>query len=404
MARIILFTGKGGVGKTSIAAAHALKSAEEGQKSILVSADMAHNIGDIFQKRVGGEPAELAENLWGLELDPDRMLREEFPEAAKAIRKLLLGSSAGAADLDDFPIPGFEDLFSLLKIAKLHESGEYDRIFVDCAPTGETLSLLKLPELLAWYMEKFFPVGKTMVRILAPVSKVKYHVELPDSKAMDEIGEMHEKLLALQSLLKDQNTSSVRLVCTPEKMVVEETKRSYMYLSLYGYQTDGVFINRVIPAGTGNAFLESWRDIQQGYVEELRRVFTGIPVAEIPWYPGEVRGREAVGRISCDVLADPALFDVRVHTEQEMYSAIPGGYRLTIPLPGAERGEVKVSRHDLDLDIAAGNFLRRIPRPDVLRGTSDPEVVLEDGELKVSFRTDRKPEEREESEDRGDKA
>ncbi len=131
MARIILFTGKGGVGKTSIAAAHALKSAEEGKKSILVSADMAHNIGDIFRKRVGGEPAELAENLWGLELDPDRMLREEFPEAAQAVRKLLLGSSAGAAELDDFPIPGFEDLFSLLKIAKLHESGEYDRIFVD---------------------------------------------------------------------------------------------------------------------------------------------------------------------------------------------------------------------------------------------------------------------------------
>lgn len=405
MARIILFTGKGGVGKTSIAAAHALKSAEEGKKSILVSADMAHNIGDIFQKRVGGEPAELAENLWGLELDPDRMLREEFPEAAKAVRKLLLGSSAGAAELDDFPIPGFEDLFSLLKIAELHESGEYDRIFVDCAPTGETLSLLKLPELLAWYMEKFFPVGKTMVRILAPVSKVKYHVELPDRKAMDEIGEMHEKLLALQSLLKDDSTSNVRLVCTPEKMVVEETKRSCMYLNLYGYQLDGVFINRVIPEGTGNAFLEGWRNTQQGYIEELHRVFCGIPIAEIPWYPGEVRGREALERICAGVLTDPSLFEVRVHTDREMYSAIPGGYRLTIALPGAAADEVKVSCRGLDLDIAAGNFLRRIPLPDTLRGIAPSEVILEDGELRISFLTESMPGEgKEPSEDGGDEA
>ena len=281
-----------------------MKSAEEGKKTLLVSADMAHNIGDIFETRIGRTPVPLGENLDGLELAPDMLLLQEFPEAAAAVRKLLQGSGAGAADPGDhFLIPGFEDLFSLLKIMQIYRSGEYERILVDCAPAGETLSLLKLPELLSWYMEKFFPVGKTMVRVLAPLSKAKYRVELPDRKAMDEIEEMHLELLRLQELLKDGNISSVRLVCTPEKMVVEETKRSYMFLSLYGYRLDGVFINRVLPEEADNAFFRGWREIQSGYMEELRQVFRGIPVSEIPWYPEEVRGKHAIGRICREILS-----------------------------------------------------------------------------------------------------
>ena len=386
MAGIILFTGKGGVGKTSAAAAHAVKYAEEGKKTLLVSADMAHNIGDIFQTRIGRKPVLLAENFYALELDPDRLLSEEFPKAAAALRKLLLGNAAGLQDAEgDFPFPGLEDLFSLLKIKALWESGEYDRILVDCAPSGETLSLLKLPELLSWYMEKFFPVGKTMIRILSPVSKLRYHTELPDREAMDEIGEMHRELVKLQELLTDSRICRVRLVCLPEKMVVEETKRTFMYLSLYGYRTEAVFINRVIPDGTGNDFLEGWRNIQKGYLEELRRVFREIPAFEIPWYPEEVRGMEAVRKICREIPADEELSGAGDSGARDIYSRVPGGYELLLSAPGAEEGEVRVSLSGTDLNVTISGYIRTIPLPDVLCGIRPGKAVLEDGKLKITF-------------------
>ena len=386
MGRIILFTGKGGVGKTSVVSAHAVKSAREGVRTLLVSADMAHNIGDIFEMRIGPQPVRISENLYGLELDPDRILREEFPDAAAAFRKLMQGSGAGAAELTEyFPLPGFENLFSLLAVAKLYRSGEYDRILVDCAPVGETLSLLKLPELLSWYMEKFFPVGKTMVRFLKPLADRRYQVELPDGRAMDDIGEMHQELLKLQDLLKDPAVSSIRLVCMPEKMIVEETKRCFMYLSLYRYQLDGVFINRVLPEQAEGAFLGGWRETQRQYLEELHRVFREVPVREIPWYPEEVRGMAAVGRIAGEILTDPDLFEVRARKENEYYTEIPGGYQLCLRLPGAEKGQVQVRRFSRDLDVSVDNYSRRIPLPDSLRGTEPAEILLEDGILKISF-------------------
>ena len=389
MGRIIIITGKGGVGKTSVAAAHALRSAQEGAKTLLVSADMAHNLGDIFEMRIGDQPREVSDRLWALELDPERLLQTEFPEVADAFAQMLPGSGLSGAEAEGpFPIPGLDDLFSLLKLKKLYEAGEYARIIVDCAPTGETLSLLKLPENLAWYMEKFFPVGKTMVRLLSPVSRLRYQVRLPDRKAMDGIGELHLRLLGLQELLRDGEVCTARLVATPEKMVVEETKRNYMYLNLYGYHTDGVFVNRVLSPQPGNAFLEGWRDIQQGWLRELRSVFSALPLTEIPWYPQEVRGLDALERLCAEALTAPDLFDVRVRGESEGYEAIPGGYRLVLPLPGARDGQVAVRCHSQDLDVETGNQLRRIPLPNLLRGISPGEVSLKDGVLRVSFLTE----------------
>ncbi len=397
MGRIIIITGKGGVGKTSLAAAHAMKSAREGKRTLLASADMAHNIGDIFGMRVGNRPVQLLPDLDGLELDPDQLLEEEFPDVARAFVRMLAGeSAAGPVPDGQLLLPGLENLFSLLKLAMLHESGEYDRIIVDCAPTGETLSLLKLPELLAWYMEKFFPVGKTMVRLLSPVSRLRYHVSLPDRKAMNELEALHLRLLALQELLKDDRICSVRLVCTPERMVVEETKRSYMYLSLFRYNVDGVFINRVLPEVPDNAFLTGWRDIQKRYLDELHSVFAALPILQLPWYPREVRGQAAIGRICDEILTDPELFSLRPREENEVYVPIEGGYQLVLRIPGAEGEAVKTGCHALDLDISVGNYLRRIPLPNVLRGIQPAETSVRDGILRVSFLTGSGREERKE--------
>lgn len=420
MSRIYIFTGKGGVGKTSVAAAHAVKSAEEGKRTLLVSADMAPNLGDVFGVEAGSGEKTVRDNLSILELDPERLMRTEYPGVNRSIAKLMgqtggfdsgdqsgrrsLGSMLGGAGAstaglgDTFIIPGFENLFSLLKIRDLYLSGRYDRIIVDCAPTGETLSLLKLPELLTWYMEKFFPVGKALVRIMAPVSKHKYKVELPDRAAMNEIGQMHQKLVRLQNLLRDPDVCCVRLVCIPERMVVEETKRSYMYLNLYGYQVDGVYINRILPDLPGNPFMEHWARIQKPYIEELEKVFTGLPITGIPWYPTEVRGMEAVGRLCSDVLKDKDLFETRVRTEHDVYETVPGGYCLHIKLPGVsgladreggrdcDSENLQVAKYGPDLDIQINNYMRRIPLPDVLRGAEIAGVKAAGDELQISFR------------------
>ena len=396
MSRIIIFTGKGGVGKTSIIAAHAVRSAREGKRTLLVSADMAHNLGDVFEVETKGQNTEVADNLSILELDPGRIMREDYPRLNKSIVEMVSTSSRMTGDLSSrFMIPGFENLFSLLKIRDLYESGAYDRILVDCAPSGETLSLLKLPELLEWYMEKFFPVGKMMTRVLAPVSNALYKVKLPDSEAMDQISQMHRNLVELQQLLKDPESSSVRLVSLPEKMVVEETKRTYMYLNLYGYHVDRVFVNRVLPPQPDNPFMENWHKIQQQYIDEIESVFLGIPITKIPWYPKEVRGMDAVDRLCEDLPPNDVLFDPWAgvpasereasYYGAESYEVTDGGYCMKLRVPGAE--EVKVQLHDLDLDLRIGNVLRRVPLPNTLRGAQITETKVEDGVLRVDFQT-----------------
>ncbi len=386
MGRIIIFTGKGGVGKSSVAAAHAIASAKEGKKTLLVSADMAHNLGDLFEIVLDSHIHTVKENLDLLELDPELILEEDFPNFNHAVSSLLGSAASGLEKMgDNYMIPGFENLFSLMKIKRIYESGDYDRILVDCAPTGETLSLLKLPEMLTWYMEKFFPVGKAMVRVLSPISKIKYKVDLPTGQAMDDISLMHKEMVMLQELLKNPEVSSVRLVCLPEKMVVEETKRNFMYLNLYDYQVDQVFINRVLPENTGSGFMDHWREIQEKYIEELEHVFKEIPMKKIPWYPEEIRGEEAILCLAKEIEQE-SLFDIRVKTERESYEAIEGGYRLFLQLPGAKEEEVSVRIHDMDIDIKVGNYDRCIPMPNTLRGAQIAKIKIKDEALFIDLK------------------
>ena len=357
--KITIITGKGGVGKTSIISAHAVSCAERGEKTLLVSADMAHNLGDIFEVRT-----EVRKDLFLLELDPSKIMREEFPQVNRALLAMFSGKKTIPDEAVQFMLPGFENLFSLLKIKKMYESGEYSRIFVDCAPSGETLSLLKLPELLSWYIEKFFPVGKLITRVLRPVSGGLFKVQLPDNDSMDEFLRMHKELVEMQELLKDPQVTSVRLAALPEKMVVEETKRTYMYLNLY-------------------AFTEYWREIQQKYIEELESVFGRIPVTKIRWYETEIRGIQALERLREDMPAYEELFAQIPPVGGDVYEPEEGGWRLKIYLPGTEKAEV--SRYGTDLDIAAGNCVRRIPLPQTLLTFEIREVTREKDSLEILF-------------------
>jgi len=386
MERIILFTGKGGVGKSSVAAAHARKSAGQDKRTLLISTDMAHNLGDIFERKIGRNVVEVSDNLYVIELDPEYILENDYADLQNGIKKIF--ASQGLGNLQNsqmLMMPGMEELFSLLKILDFYESDAYDRIIVDCAPTGETLSLLKFPELLSWYIEKFFPLGKVAMRVLAPVSKRVWKIELPDKHAMSDIEKLYVRLVALQDLLKNNGITSVRLVTLPEKMVVEETKRNYMYMNLYGYLVDGVYINRILKNEVENAFFTEWMDIQKKYIEELESIFAEVPVTKIPWYESEVCGMDAIDRICDEVLTGDQLFDVNSKRTNEKYEKNEEGYLLSLFLPVVSKDKLDMHQTGADIIIRIGNFKRNIPIPNTLRNWTISSAKLKDEELFIQF-------------------
>ena len=373
MSRIYIFTGKGGVGKSSVAAAHAVKSAAEGKKTLLVSTDMAHNLGDIFERKLGKEAENMLPDLDVYEIDPEYVMENDFSDIMKYLGNLL--SETGNYDLQDMGMmPGMEELFSLLKIADIYRSERYERIIVDCAPTGETLALLKFPELLSWYMEKLFPIGKVGVRILAPISKLVFKVEMPNKNAMNDIEKMYLKLIELQELLKDR-----------EKMVVEETKRSYMYLNLYNFNVDGLYINRILPEDIDNDFFNQWIMIQREYITCLKESFSALPIYEIPWYDEELRGVENIRRIVDDVLSEKEVFANKIITERESFKQIETGYQLEVFLPCADKSSIELYQAAADIVIKAGNFKRNIPLPNILRKYEAAGAKFEEGKLRILF-------------------
>lgn len=391
MGRIIIFTGKGGVGKTSIAAAHARKSANEGKKTIIISTDMAHNLSDLFEKPLGKEPIEVVDNLYALEVDPNYVMEHNFPEMMTSIDKMMngmLGSVSGSKEPIMFP--GIEELFALLKIQDIYEKNEYELIIVDCAPTGETLSLLKFPELLSWYMEKFFPIGKMGMRFIAPISKQFLKIELPNKDAMNDIEMAYVRLLELQNLLKNKEICSVRLVAIPEKMVYEETKRNYMYMNLYNFNVDGIYINRILPSNVDDEFFHEWLSIQNHYIKEMERTFENVPIYKIPWYDIDVNGFEPLDKIVNDALQYNDIFDIKHIVQNETYEKIDETYLLTIFLPGVKKEEMVIHQSASDLIIKIDNFKRSIPIPGILRSYEISSAKVDDSKLKIVFVHDKK--------------
>lgn len=384
MNRIYIFTGKGGVGKSSVAAAHAIKSAEEGKKTLLVSTDMAHNLGDIFERKLGKEAENVLPNLDIYEIDPEYVMENDFSSVMSYLGNLL-------SDVDDYSLqdmgmmPGMEELFSLLKIADIYNSERYERIIVDCAPTGETLALLKFPELLSWYMEKLFPIGKVAMRMLSPISKSVFKVEMPNKSAMTDMEKMYLKLVELQELLKNRDVTSIRIVTTPEKMVVEETKRNYMYMNLYNFNVDGLYINRILPQDINNDFFNQWIVIQREYITYLKESFSALSIYEIPWYEEELRGVSNIRRIVEDVLSGKEVFEEKIITERESFKQIEKGYQLEVFLPCVDKSSIDLYQGTTDIVIKIGNFKRNIPLPNILRNYMVTGAKFEEEKLCIIF-------------------
>ncbi|MDO5094801.1 MAG: ArsA family ATPase [Propionibacteriaceae bacterium] len=381
MDRMILLTGKGGVGKTSLAGAHAFASAQAGHRTLLASMDAAHNLSDLFGCRPVPDPTEVAPRLEITEVDAQRVCEQEFADMNAALARLV----TSAADDEIVDLPGFDPLFFLLRVHQLATSGRYDRIILDLAPTGETLALLQLPELLTWWMERIFPLQKLAVRTLRPLVKGVWKIELPDTHAMNDIERLYQRLQSVQALLKNPRIASVRLVTLPERMVIEETRRSYLYLNLYGYSVDHIFVNGVLPVSDAAPFFRNWIGHQHTHLAEIDASFGHLPITRIPRFPTDLVGFADVDRLAAAALSDDA-FEVREDLAHERYLTAEGGYDLELPMPGATSGDVRLHLTASNLSLRIGNFQRNIPLPATLHTHDVAGAKLRDGLLTIQFR------------------
>jgi arsenite-transporting ATPase len=384
--RIILYTGKGGVGKTSVAAATALRCADLGYRTIVFSTDVAHSLSDSFDQPIGPEPTPLAPNLWGQETDVFYNLEKYWGTVRDWLAALMSWRGVDEVVAEEIAvIPGMEELANLLWINKHHDEGRYDVIVVDCAPTGETLQLLSFPESARWWMEKLFPIQRRAARIVQPFLQRVVDIPLPDEAVYDTAEELFQQLHEMFHLLSDERKSSVRLVVNPEKMVIKEAQRAFTYFNLYGYATDAVVCNRLIPATVMDGYFSQWKEAQSRYLQMVEESFTPLPILEVPLFQQEVVGLNLLREMGQAIFADrdPShiFFQGKVQTVQRE----DGHYTLSIRLPFSQKGDITLLQADEELVIHVGRHKRNLVLPHALVGLEPQKAEMEGDLLKIDF-------------------
>jgi arsenite-transporting ATPase len=368
--RIIIYTGKGGVGKTSVAAATGARLASEGLHTLVMSTDAAHNLSDAFQVPLGPDPTPISDCLWGQEVD--NLLETE---RNWGVVQAWFGRVVESADIKNINkeemmnFPGMEELFSLLKIIEHVESSKYDVLIVDCAPTGETLRLLSYPEVLTWWLEKIFPHHRRLVKLARPVARiVTGGLELPDNKVMDNIEKLFRRVIEVQSLLLDPTITSVRIVLNPEKMVISEARRSFTYLNLYGFNTDAIIINRVLPVDADVGYLKEWKKRHIQYEEEITNTFQPIPILRVPLINTEVSGLKSLKDLAEVSFSKRKLEKVLYVGKVEEIKQEDDEFILYLTLPFVTGKDLDVTQRGDELTIQVGAYRRKVTLPRSLTG------------------------------------
>jgi len=383
MTRIILFTGKGGVGKTTIAAATALKSAELGNRTLVISTDPAHSLSDSFGVRLDPFPTKIAKNLEGMEVNVEYELEKHWSTIKEYLS--LFFRSQGIEDVvaEELAIfPGFDELASLLHLLKFYKSGEYDAIVLDCAPTGETLRLLSVPEVAKWYMNRFFGIERKVLKIIKPIAEPLMDLPLPSDEVLDKIQELYTRMSELKNILESRDTS-VRIVMNPEKMVIRESERAFTYLNLFGYRVDCVVVNKIFPEVAGDYFSE-WLKIQREYLMEIREKFP-IPVMKVEFKSTEVTG-ELLRDIAEEIYGSENPLKIFHEGKPMVIKKEDDKFVLKIKTPFVEKQNLKLFKRGEELVIVAGQWKRIIFLPQSLAIREPSSAKFNEGELKIIFR------------------
>jgi len=386
MTRILLYTGKGGVGKTSCAAATALACSERGYRTIVLSTDIAHSLGDVFGVELGPEPRQIGPNLWGQESEVFHNVGRYWGRIQDYASSVLRWRGLDDVMAEELTVlPGMDEVGSLLWIADHHDSGQYDVIVVDAAPTGETLRLLSLPEAVSWWMEKVEPIGRRISRLTGPLVQRMVGIPMPDDSVFDAGEELFARLEHMHGLLADAEKTSIRVVLTLESVVVKEAQRAFTYFHLYDYPTDLVIANRILPDAVG-AYFRGWYEAQRANQPVVEQTFAPIPVFQAPYFEQEVVGVPMLRQLA------EALYHGNDPTEHfyrgRPYSVVrdDGVFVLSLELPFTAKDEISLSRHADELVLDVGNWRRNLVLPRALIGAEALGAQFEDHVLKIRFK------------------
>ncbi len=388
--RLILMTGKGGVGKTSVAAATGLRCAELGYRTLVLSTDPAHSLADSFEIDLGHDAREIRPNLWAAELDALMELEGNWGAVKRYITQVLQARGLDGVQAEELAIlPGMDEIFGLVRMKRHYDEGTYDVLIIDSAPTGTALRLLSIPEVGGWYMRRFYKPLQGMSVALRPLVEPFFKpiagFSLPDKEVMDAPYEFYEQIEALEKVLTDNQKTSVRLVTNPERMVLKESRRAHAYLSLYNVATDLIIANRILPDTVSDPFFARWKESQQVYKQEIHDDFHPLPVKEVPLYSEEMCGLEALERLKTTLYGDEDPTQVYYQENTMRIVQTDGQYSLELYLPGIRKDQVQLNKTGDELNIRIGNHRRNLVLPQALAALQPGGAKMEADYLKIRF-------------------
>ncbi|MEN8615175.1 TRC40/GET3/ArsA family transport-energizing ATPase [Dehalogenimonas sp. THU2] len=384
--RVILFTGKGGVGKTSLAAATAIRSADMGKRTIVLSTDIAHSLSDSLDMQLSNDPKPIVPNLWGQEIEIYQTLESYWGTIQRYISALMAWRGMSGIVADEVAIlPGMEELANLLYIARYQKEGKYDVVIVDSAPTGETLRLLSFPDMMQWWMNRLFPIQRRVASIMRPVVGAVSDIPLPSNSVLDAVAELYAELEDVHKLLLDGDQSSIRLVVNPEKMVIKEAQRTLTYLNLFGYATDAIIVNRILPKGIQDDYFSAWKESQRKYIEYIDETFSPLPILNMPLLDQEVVGIDMLRRMADAVYGDGDPTKFFYQGRAQSIEKVADGYILSLKLPFASKEQVDLIHSRDELNLKVGSYRRTVALPHVLTRLKVVEAKMEDHVLNIRF-------------------
>ncbi|MCF8146340.1 MAG: TRC40/GET3/ArsA family transport-energizing ATPase [Deltaproteobacteria bacterium] len=390
--RIIFFAGKGGVGKTSVAAATGIKAARAGKKTLVMSLDVAHSLADIFDLDRGlidknrGKPIKVGNTLWIQELDIQEEIEKNWGDIHKYISTLLNTTGLDEILAEELAIlPGMEEVSLLLYINRYVRTKKFDVILLDCAPTGESLRFISIPTTLEWYIKKIFKMEKAIARYARPIAKRLYDVPLPGEDYFDAIEFLFQRLQGVDEILVDPKTTTVRLVTNPEKIVLKETQRAFMYFSLYKMSIDAIIMNRILPESIHDDYFEDWRERQGEYIRQAEAYFSPIPLFPVNLFRGEILGKESLALLADQIYGDRDPLERFFDGQPYSLVKVNGRYQLKIKLPFIEKKDVDLNKVSDELVIRIGGFKRHILLPRQVASSTSVSAKLDGADLSIAF-------------------